>query len=93
MLLISLITRKSSTSSIISVLSVQFNGVSVICSGASWVLFGTPRHPPHYDPLHSSPFYLKGPWTAAKLGNPPKPVLIRIPRVTPGLVKGQDADQ
>jgi hypothetical protein len=29
------------------------------------------------------------PWTAAKLGNPPKPVLIRIPRFTPGLVKGE----
>jgi hypothetical protein len=70
-----------------------FNDGSDISSGASWVLFGTPQHTSPYDLLHSSPFYLKGPWTAAKLGNPPKPVLIRIPRVTPGLVKGQDADQ
>ena len=36
-----------------------FNGVSGICSGASWVLFGTLRHHSHHDPLHSSPFYLK----------------------------------
>ena len=55
--------------------------------------FGTPQHTPPYDLLHSSPFYIKGPWTAAKLGNPPKPVIIRIPRVTPGLVKVQEADQ
>ena len=34
-------------------------------SGASWVLFGTPRPPPPHDSLHSAPFYLKGPWTAA----------------------------
>ena len=74
-------------------LASLFNDGSVISSGASWVLFGTPQLTSPYDILHSSPFYLKGHWTAAKLGNHPKPVLIRIPRVTPVLVKGQDADQ
>ena len=34
-------------------------------SGASCVLFGTPRPPSPHDSLHSSPFYLKGPWAAA----------------------------
>jgi len=47
-------------------------------SGASWVLFGIPRHTSHHDLLHSSPFHLKGSWTAAKLGNPPKQVVVRI---------------
>ena len=40
-----------------------FNGV--YRSGASWVLFGTPRPPSLHDPLHFSPFYHKGLWTAA----------------------------
>jgi hypothetical protein len=31
----------------------------MFCSGAPWVLFRTPQHPSHYDPLHSSSFYLK----------------------------------
>jgi hypothetical protein len=39
---------------------------SVGISDVSWVLFGTPR-----PPSHSSPFYLKGPWTAAT-GKPPE---------------------
>jgi hypothetical protein len=33
-------------------------------SRASWVLFEAPRPPSHHDSLHSSPFYLKVPWTA-----------------------------
>lgn len=40
---------------------MSYNGVSGICYCASWVLFGAPRHPSHYDPLHSYPFYSKGP--------------------------------
>ena len=40
---------------------MSYNGVSGICYCASWVLFGAPRHPSHYDPLHASPFYSKGP--------------------------------
>jgi len=43
-------------------------------SVASWVHFGTPRHPSPHDPLHSSPFYIKGLRPTAKLGNPPKQV-------------------
>ena len=44
---------------------------------------GTPRHPSHHDSLHPSLFYLKGPWTAAKLGNPPKQVVVRDIMINP----------
>ncbi len=53
----------------------------------------TRQHTSLYDLLHSSPFYLKGPWTAAKLGNPPKLVLNRNQGSLYDGLKGQDADQ
>ena len=62
---------KSSYLAIVCIPCFQFNGVyrSAYC-GASWVLFGTPRHPSHHDWLHYFLSYSQiiGPWpmTVAK---------------------------
>ena len=57
-----------------------------------WCIMGAPQHPSHHDSLHSFPFYLKGPWTAAKLVNPPKQVVVRNiminPKINLGLTRG-----
>ena len=66
------------------------SGIVVVHHGCCSVLLSTHHPTIYYTPPR---FILKDPWTAAKLGNPPKPVLIRIPRVTLGWVEGQDADQ
>jgi hypothetical protein len=66
LVLIKLITRKSSLGRISVCLCLWRTSFwsSVGISGASWVLFGTPRPPSPHHSLHSSPFYLKGPRTA-----------------------------
>jgi hypothetical protein len=50
-----------------------------------------PAMPPHLF-VKYQPFYLKGPWTAAKLGNPPKQVVLRDIMINPktnlGLTRG-----
>jgi hypothetical protein len=63
--------------------------------GYSSGLLGTHPTTIHYTPPMSprNAVPLISEAIGIELGNPPKPALIRIPRVTPGLVKGQDADQ